>query len=279
MTMLNVSTLHDLRKTMLPWREKGETVAFVPTMGALHKGHLKLVEEAKKAAKRAVVSIFVNPTQFAPSEDFTKYPRSIEADKKLLTDAGCDLLYMPAVSEIYPEGFAASVDPGPLGKILEGAFRPGHFAGVATVVTKLLLQVMPDAVLFGEKDYQQLLIIRRVTQDLNIPVHIIGVPIVREADGLALSSRNVYLSAEERSRAALLQQTLQATAKAIRSGDISAALAAGMQKLGEAGFKVDYLELADPATLAPIRSLSGNARLLVAAHIGKTRLIDNIVIE
>jgi pantoate--beta-alanine ligase len=272
-----VTTIRDARTSLLAWREQGDTVALVPTMGALPKGHLALIEQARKIAKRTVATIFVNPMQFNSKDDLTKYPRSLEADKKLLTEAGCDLLYVPAAGEMYPENFAAKIEPGPLGAMLEGAFRPGHFTGVATVVVKLLLQMMPDAALFGEKDYQQLLVIRTVARDLNIPIHILGVPTVRDADGLAFSSRNVLLSADERTRVAALPQVLHEAADAIRAGvDVDAVLKEGRSRLIAAGFTVDYLELADAATLAPVHMISAPARLLVAARIGTVRLIDNV---
>jgi pantoate--beta-alanine ligase len=275
-----VTTVQDLRRALLPWREKGESVALVPTMGALHKGHMALVEVAKKTAKRTVVSIFVNPMQFGPKEDLAAYPRPMDADKKLLVDAGCDLLFAPDVAEMYPDGSAAKISPGPLGDVLEGAFRPGHFTGVATVVTKLLMQAMPDIAFFGEKDYQQLLVIRRVTRDLNIPAHIVGVPTVRDADGLALSSRNAYLSPDERKRAVALPQTLEAMVTPLRTGvKVDEVLKEGRTRLTSAGFEVDYLELADAATLTPVRALQKPARLLVAARIGKTRLIDNVAVD
>jgi pantoate--beta-alanine ligase len=240
---------------------------------------LTLVSEARKAAKRVVVSIFVNPLQFGPKEDFAAYPRQIENDKKLLTEAGVDLLYAPSAEAMYKEGFAARIDPGPLGTILEGACRPGHFIGVATVVAKLLLQAIPDVGFFGEKDYQQLLVIRRIVRDLDIPAHIIGVPTVREADGLALSSRNAYLSLDERKRAVTLPDTLKATIAKIKSGaTIEGALAEGRSRLEAAGFVPDYLECADPVTLELVRETGKPARLLAAARIGKTRLIDNMAV-
>jgi pantoate--beta-alanine ligase len=270
------SSIFDVRTAMVPWREAGETVAFVPTMGALHRGHMALIAEAKKMARRVVASIFVNPTQFAPNEDLAKYPRRLEDDKKLLAEAGCDLLYAPSAEDMYPAGFVSAIDPGTLATVLEGIFRPTHFRGVATVVVKLLLQILPDAALFGEKDYQQLLVIRQVVRDLNIPIHIIGVPIVRDADGLALSSRNAYLSPADRQHALALPRTLKETAIAIQAGrDIGIALADGMAQLVAAGFSVDYLELANAATLAPTRTLNLPARLLAAGFIGTTRLIDN----
>ena len=274
-----VSSIHDLRTAILPWREKGETVAFVPTMGALHRGHIKLVTEARKMAKRVVVSIFVNPTQFAPHEDFEKYPRKTDEDQKLLAEAGCDLIYQPDAKEIYPEDFVTSIDPGPLATILEGKTRTTHFRGVATVVVKLLLQILPDAALFGEKDFQQLQIIRQTVHDLNIPIHIIGVPIVRDADGLALSSRNVYLTTAERSNAVALPRMLVEIGEAIRNGgDIEALLAQGRKRMVEAGFTVDYVELANAKTLQPARNLSADVRLLAAGTIGATRLIDNVAV-
>lgn len=275
-----VTKIRDLRAAILPWREAGETVALVPTMGALHKGHLTLVEQARKTCKRVVASIFVNPLQFGPKEDLAKYPRQMEQDQKMLAEAGCDLLFAPTPADMYPEGSVTKIDPGPLVTHLEGAFRPGHFVGVATVVAKLLLQAMPDAALFGEKDYQQLLVIRRIVQDLDIPVHIIGVPTVRDADGLALSSRNAYLSADERQRAAVLPRVLKETIEAILSGqDIETSLKIGKDKLGQAGFTVDYLELAHALTLAPMRDLNAPARLLVAARMGATRLLDNMAVD
>lgn len=265
---------------MIPWRTAGETVAFVPTMGALHRGHIKLITEAKKMAKRVVASIFVNPTQFAPNEDLAKYPRRLEEDRKLLTEAGCDLLFAPTAEEMYPEGFATSIDPGPLATVMEGIFRPTHFRGVATVVVKLLLQILPDAALFGEKDYQQLLIIRQIVRDLNLPIHILGVPIVRDADGLALSSRNAYLSDNDRKRALALPKALQDTRTAILGGrDIGIALVDGLAQLTGAGFSVDYLELVNAATLMPTRTREVPARLLAAGFIGSTRLIDNLAVE
>ena len=265
---------------MIPWREAGETVAFVPTMGALHRGHMSLIAEARKLARRVVASVFVNPTQFAPNEDLAKYPRRLEEDCNMLAEAGCDLLYAPTPEEMYPQGFATTVDPGKLATVLEGIFRPTHFKGVTTVVAKLLLQILPDAALFGEKDYQQLLVIRQMVRDLNIAVHIIGAPIVRDPDGLALSSRNAYLSADDRKRALTLPRTLLETREAILGGrDIGMALADGLAKLEEAGFSMDYLELADTVALAPVRTPGAPSRLLAAGFIGSTRLIDNISVS
>jgi pantoate--beta-alanine ligase len=272
-----ITTIRGLRKTLLPWREKGETVGFVPTMGALHKGHLALVAASRKACKRTIASIFVNPLQFGPSEDLAKYPRPLAEDKKMLEETGCDLLYAPDAKEMYPEGFALRIDPGLLATVLEGEFRPGHFSGVATVVAKLLLQVMPDVAFFGEKDYQQLLIVRRLVRDLNIPVHISAVPLVRDTDGLALSSRNAYFSPEQRKQAANFPKILNETVTALAQGQpIAVALKTGREKLTQAGFKVDYLELRDAGTLAPAHDLTLPARLLAAVRIGPVRLIDNV---
>ena len=279
MPLITATRLRDARQALFGWREQGGSVALVPTMGALHKGHTALVEQARKMAKHTVVSIFVNPLQFAPGEDLDLYPRTFEADLEMLADAGVDLLYAPGAAEMYPPGFAAAIDPGPLGVMLEGAFRPGHFVGVATVVVKLLLQIMPDAALFGEKDYQQLLVVQRVVRELDMPMHIIGVPTVRDADGLALSSRNAYLTAQERQQAAALPRTLSEVAQKIAAGeDVEKTLHLGRQQLAEAGFSLQYLELADAATLNPVRSLEAPARLLAAARIGSTRLIDNIAV-
>jgi len=282
--LLTASNLRHLRAQLIQWRQAGDSIAFVPTMGALHQGHRALIETAKKSAKRTAVSIFVNPLQFGPNEDLSKYPRNPEADKKLLEEVGADLLYMPSVADMYPEGFGTQIDPGPLAKILEGEHRPGHFQGVATVVVKLLLQVLPDMAFFGDKDYQQLLILHHVARDLDLPVYIQAVPIVRDADGLAFSSRNAYLSAAERERAVTLPDTLQDCAKKIRDGkDISETLKEGRAALEKAGFKVDYLELRHAHTLMPVSDNKGSdnkapMRLLAAARMGTTRLIDNLAV-
>lgn len=270
-----VVTIAELRRRIGAWRGTGETIALVPTMGALHAGHLALVSRAKDLARRVVASIFVNPTQFGPNEDLARYPRDPAGDRRKLADAGCDLVFMPTVAEMYPEGCVAHVDPGPLATTLEGQFRPGHFAGVATIVTKLLLQALPDIAVFGEKDYQQLLVIRRVVRDLDIPVRIEGVPTVRENDGLALSSRNAYLAADERTRAPLLYRTLRDVARRHGGGD-AAASDVGVRALLEGGFaKVDYLAVRDAATLGAPR-LGQPACVLAAAWLGRTRLIDNV---
>ncbi|HXP74380.1 MAG TPA: pantoate--beta-alanine ligase [Stellaceae bacterium] len=276
-----VRTVAELRGAVGVWRSAGERVALVPTMGALHRGHLALVERGRALCPRVVASLFVNPTQFGPNEDFARYPRDEAADAMLLAGVGCDLLYAPDVTEMYPDGFAAAVNPGPIAERQCGPFRPGHFAGVATVVSKLLLQSRADVALFGEKDFQQLQVIRRVAADLDMPVHIEGVPTVREDDGLALSSRNVYLSPEQRVIAPALYRTLREMARRIEAGaDVSAVTADGLDALRRAGFtSVDYLEVAEAGTLRPLESLDRPGRILSAVWLGKTRLIDNIAVD
>ena len=256
------------------------SVALVPTMGALHRGHMALVEEAKRRADAVAASLFVNPTQFGVNEDFGRYPRRETEDVRLLEDAGCQLLWMPSVADMYPEGFSTSIDVSGVSARWEGEARPGHFAGVATVVAKLLLAVRPDVALFGEKDYQQLAVIRRMVADLNIPVEIVGVPTVREEDGLALSSRNAYLSADERARAVALPNALAAARNAIRAGaPVGQALRQAKQTLVDAGFlRIDYLALVDAATLEPVDAPACEMRLIAAAVIGTTRLIDNLAV-
>ena len=256
------------------------SVALVPTMGALHRGHMALVEEAKRRADAVAASLFVNPTQFGVNEDFGRYPRRETEDVRLLEDAGCQLLWMPSVADMYPEGFSTSIDVSGVSARWEGEARPGHFAGVATVVAKLLLAVRPDVALFGEKDYQQLAVIRRMVADLNIPVEIVGVPTVREEDGLALSSRNAYLSADERARAVALPNALAAARNAIRAGEtVGQALRQAKQALVDAGFlRIDYLALVDAATLEPVDAPECEMRLIAAAVIGTTRLIDNLAV-
>jgi pantoate--beta-alanine ligase len=270
--------INSLRAAVAQWRASGEKIALVPTMGALHAGHVSLVEAARQKADRTVVSIFVNPTQFAPNEDFDAYPRTFDADLARLAEAGAAGCFAPVAREIYPEGFSTRIVPGGPALVgLEDGFRPDHFPGVALVVAKLLNQAQADFAFFGEKDFQQLAVIRRIAADLDLPTRIFGVPTLREADGLALSSRNIYLSAAERAQAPLLARALDETAAAIRSGAAPAQAAAqAALRLGEAGFDVDYLEARHAETLAPIGSLEqGPIRLLVAARLGKTRLIDN----
>jgi pantoate--beta-alanine ligase len=274
-----IRTLPALRRAVARVRAAGERVALLPTMGALHAGHLALVRLAKRRAERVVVSIFVNPTQFAPNEDFSAYPRIWERDLAALSDIAVDWVWAPSVSTMYPEGFASSIVPGGPALVgLEDAFRPHFFGGVATVVAKLLNQVAPDFALFGEKDYQQLKVVTALVRDLDIPVRIVGVPTVREHDGLAMSSRNVYLSQGERAVAPLLYRVLKECAAAIKSGVATTdALSAGRQQIESAGFLLDYLEARHAVTLSPITSVNdGPVRLLVAARLGRTRLIDNI---
>jgi pantoate--beta-alanine ligase len=253
-------------------------LALVPTMGALHPGHMALIEAGKAHAQKVAATIFVNPMQFGANEDLDRYPRQEQEDSLLLAKNGCDLLWIPAVEDIYPEGFATKISVAGVSHRWEGEVRPGHFDGVATVVAKLLLSVRPDVAVFGEKDFQQLAVIRRMVSDLNIPVRIVGVPTVREADGLALSSRNVYLSAGERQRAIGLPRALDAARRAIISGkDVPSALDEAKQALLECGFeRVDYLALVDSATLEPLDSPRGEMRLIAAAVMGSTRLIDNL---
>lgn len=276
--METVRTVPQLRQFVGRHRAAGRRIALVPTMGALHAGHLSLLATAKRHADVLMASIFVNPRQFGPNEDFDRYPRTEASDSALLADAGCDLLFAPSVGEIYPDGFATNVSVSGLGDGLCGAARPGHFDGVATVVCKLLNMAAPDVAVFGEKDWQQLAIIRRAARDLDIPAAIIGSPTVRDADGLALSSRNAYLSADERARAVALPRALQTAAAAIAGGAaVAPALAAAQDAVLAAGFSsVDYLLLADADSLQPLDTTPSNpARIFVAARLGATRLIDN----
>lgn len=270
-------TVAALRAQVSEWRAAGESVGLAPTMGALHDGHLALVRRAKAECRRAVATIFVNPTQFGPNEDFAAYPRDEARDRALLGAVDCDLLFAPSAEEVYPDGFATTVTVKGLTRHLCGPFRPGHFAGVATVVTKLLLMARPARAYFGEKDFQQLQVIRHLVRDLDIPVLIVGVPTVREADGLALSSRNRYLTPAERRAASALPRLMQNLAARLAAGaDAEAVLAEGRARLAAASFdRVDYLELADEATLTPTTKPAGPARLFAAAWIGRTRLIDN----
>lgn len=268
-----------LRSTVTAWRAAGARIALVPTMGALHEGHLSLVATAKARADRVILSIFVNPAQFAPSEDFGAYPRSFAQDVAAFTAAGGDLVFAPEIAEVYPAGFATKVSlAGPATAGLEDKFRPDHFAGVATVVAKLLIMAKPDFAVFGEKDYQQLAVIRQMARDLNLEPEIVGAPTVRAEDGLALSSRNVYLTPQERGTAPLLHAALEQCRQAIVSGvAVDAAVAKAQATLAAAGFAVDYVAARHAETLAPLVSAAdGPIRLLVAARLGTTRLIDNI---
>jgi len=273
-------TVPELRAAVGAWRAQGLRVGFVPTMGALHEGHLSLVRQAKERCDRVSASLFVNPRQFAPHEDFERYPRDEAGDSKLLASAGCDLLYAPERAAMYPEGFATNVIVSDVSTPLEGEFRPHFFGGVATVVTKLLLQALPDAALFGEKDYQQLLVIKRMARDLDIPVEIVGCATVREHDGLAMSSRNAYLSADERRIAARLNHLMHDAIKAAHAGAAIDALEAETSRhLLAAGFtSVDYLAIRDAETLQPVTDIARPTRILAAAWLGKTRLIDNMAV-
>ena len=274
-----VRTVKALRGEIAALRGKKRTIALVPTMGALHDGHISLVRFAHQNADRVVASIFVNPAQFGPQEDFGRYPRTWKADIKALAKEKTDLVFAPSVEDVYPEGFATRIVPeGPARAGLEDKFRPHFFSGVATVVAKLLIETMPDIAIFGEKDYQQLLVIRRLAFDLDLPVKIVGHPVVREHDGLAYSSRNAYLSPAEREAAPVLHRTLKECASAIKKGErVMDALARGRQTIEQAGFVLDYLEARNATTLETARSRAeGPLRLLVAAKLGTTRLIDNI---
>ncbi|MFA6267980.1 MAG: pantoate--beta-alanine ligase [Pseudolabrys sp.] len=272
-------TVASLRRGLAPWRKAGQPIALVPTMGALHEGHLKLVREARKRARRVVVSIFVNPTQFAPTEDFGSYPRTFEADLNALAALKVDAVWAPTAAVMYPEGFATRVAPeGAALAGLEDKFRPHFFGGVATVVSKLFTQVQPDFAMFGQKDYQQLRVVTQMARDLDLAVKVVGMPTVREKDGLAMSSRNVYLSDAERAVAPTLYRVLKASAQRIKRGEpIEMVMEEGAAEIGHAGFAVDYLAARHALNLKPIASFKeGPIRLLVAAKIGKTRLIDNI---
>jgi pantoate--beta-alanine ligase len=276
-------TVPSLRRAVATWRARRQTVALVPTMGALHDGHLSLVRTARRRADRVVVSIFVNPAQFAPSEDFSTYPRTFAADLALLAQEKADLVWAPAnVAVMYPEGFATRIVPGGAAAAgLEDAFRPDFFKGVATVVCKLFTQVAPDFAIFGEKDYQQLQVVTRMARDLDLPLRVIGARTVREKDGLAMSSRNVYLSADERAVAPTLHRVLTLCARKIAEGHaVATILSEGREAIARAGFTLDYLEARHAATLAPVASTKeGPVRLLVAAKLGKTRLIDNVAVK
>lgn len=279
-----MQTIHhktELTDALKVFRDAGETVALVPTMGALHDGHMALVDDVRRRADRVVVSIFVNPTQFGPNEDFDAYPRRMEADSAKLSAANVDLLWAPSVEEMYPEGFATSITVASLPDRLCGAARPGHFDGVATVVAKLFNQVRPDMAIFGEKDWQQLAIIRRMATDLDLGVDVFGFPTQREDDGLARSSRNAYLTEAERAAAVALPRALGSAARSIENrSSISDAIATVHAALEKAGFApADYVELVDAVTLQPIEKLERPARLLAAARLGKARLIDNLAVN
>jgi pantoate--beta-alanine ligase len=277
--MAVVEQIPALRAAVAAWRGRGHSVAFVPTMGALHAGHLSLVERARQAADQVVASIFVNPTQFGPGEDYDRYPRSPERDAALLEEAGCDLLFRPAPEVIYPPGHATLVEPAGAALGLEGAHRPGHFRGVATVVTQLLNLVQPDFAVFGEKDAQQLAVVRQLVRDLHLPVTILAAPTLREPDGLALSSRNAFLSTEGRGAAPVLWAALSAAGRQIEAGErdprrVRQRLRAFVA--GEPLARLEYAEVVDPASFQPIARIAGEVVLPIAVRIGETRLIDNL---
>ena len=281
--MNTVHSVEELRAVVATWRRAGQTSAFVPTMGNLHEGHITLLRKAREMATRSVVSIFVNPIQFGRGEDYARYPSTLDDDKAKLAAAGLDLLFAPNLDELYPGGIEEDTRvtvPG-LSNILCGQFRPGHFSGVATVVTKLLLNVQPDIALFGEKDYQQLLVIQRMVRDLLMPVRVLGQPIVRETDGLAMSSRNAYLNADERKLAPMIFQTMNEAAAKLRAGrqSVIAIETAGMADLAAAGFRPEYLSVRRASDLSPPQRGDTRLQVLVAAWLGGARLIDNLRVE
>ena len=273
--------MNALVEAMEGWREAKETIALVPTMGALHAGHLALVTEAKTRAERVVATIFVNPLQFGAHEDLDAYPRQEAADVAILKAGGCDLLWLPTAAELYPAGFATTVSVSGVSERWDGAARPGHFDGVATVVAKLFTAVEPDFAVFGEKDFQQLAVIRRMNADLGLGVEVVGAATVRDGDGLALSSRNAYLSEDERRRSLALPQALEQARAAVLGGEsVSSAIQAAKDRLEAAGFAaIDYVALVDAATLEPLDARRGETRLIAAARMGTTRLIDNVRVD
>ena len=273
-----VRELSDLGPALSAWRKAGEKIALVPTMGALHAGHMALVDAARAGGGKVVASIFVNPLQFGANEDLDRYPRQEAKDAKLLEAHGCDLLWMPTADQLYPPGFATTVSVAGISERWDGEARPGHFAGVATVVAKLFAAVRPDLAFFGEKDFQQLAVIRRMTEDLALRVEVRGVPTVRDSDGLALSSRNAYLTLDERRQALALPRALEEARDAIEGGQpVNPVLDRARDRLSDAGFnRIDYFALVDAATLEPLEDAAGEMRLIAAAVIGSTRLIDNV---
>jgi pantoate--beta-alanine ligase len=277
--MLTARAASDLRRQVDAWRTAGERIGFVPTMGALHAGHLSLVRLARERARRAVVSVFVNPAQFGPGEDFNRYPRQPEKDAALLAEAGCDLLFLPGTATIYPPGHATFVEPGGAAEGLEGEFRPGHFRGVATVVCILFNLVRADVAVFGEKDAQQLAVVRQMVRDLHLPVEIVAGPTIREADGLAMSSRNAYLSAEERRAATVLSRALASAEEAVRTGERRAdAVRRRLRDVltAEPLARAEYAEVVEAESFQPVETLQGRLVIPLAVRVGGTRLIDNL---
>ena len=281
--MDTVTTIAAVRAQVREWRRQGLRVAFVPTMGNLHAGHVSLIEAARRHGERFVASIFVNPMQFGPNEDFAHYPRTPLEDARMLAEAGCSLMFMPDVAEIYPHGAerATRIEVPDLSRLLDGEFRPGHFEGVSTIVAKLFHIVEPDVAVFGEKDFQQLTVIRRMVADLCMPVEIVGAPTVRDADGLAMSSRNQYLTPAERARAPEIYKALQAAAARVRTGDADFASIerAGFHALEDAGFQPDYFSVRQAHDLNPATASARDLVILTAARIGKARLIDNVQVR
>jgi pantoate--beta-alanine ligase len=280
-SLVTVRDVESLRQRVRSWKQRGLSVALVPTMGALHRGHVVLMEQAHAMADRVIATIFVNPSQFGPHEDFSAYPRQEARDFEMLEKAGVHVLFAPSAEGMYPSGFATSVKLTGLSDVLCGPLRPGHFDGVATVVTKLLLQAQPDIALFGEKDFQQLAVIQRVAADLNIPVDIIGVATVRESDGLAMSSRNAYLTPDERAQAPALYRAIRTAAGKIHQGEDpkDATEEAKLSILAEGFRSIDYVEARQAKTLAPLRRGELLGRVFAAAHLGRARLIDNVEIS
>jgi len=278
-----VTTIAAVRERVHGWRHEGLRIAFVPTMGNLHAGHVSLIESARRHGQRFIASIFVNPMQFGPNEDFAHYPRTPREDARMLADAGCSLMFMPDVAEIYPHGAerATRIEVPGLSRILDGEFRPGHFEGVSTVVAKLFHIVEPDVAVFGEKDFQQLTVIRRMVADLCMPVEIVGAPTVRDADGLAMSSRNQYLTPAERARAPKIYQALQAAAARLQNGDadFTGIERAGFQALESVGFQPDYFSVRQAHDLSTAIANARHLVILTAARIGKARLIDNVQVR
>jgi pantoate--beta-alanine ligase len=282
MSMDTVTTASELRARVAAWRREGARIGFVPTMGNLHEGHFSLIELCRTKADRVVASVFVNPTQFGPNEDFARYPRTLAQDRAGLVAHGCDLLFAPAVEEMYPSGIEATVrvEVPVVSEPLEGAMRPGHFSGVATVVTKLFNLVQPDVAVFGSKDYQQLLVIERLVRDLRLPIEIVGAPTRRETDGLALSSRNQYLSVDERKHAGTIYRTLMAMREALQAGEMIATVEKNASRmLSDAGFAPDYVAVRQADDLRePDHDQRTGLIALIAARLGKTRLIDNLLL-